>query len=289
MKSLNEYRELTEEYLKQILPVSEDAGAGLAEAMRYSLLAGGKRIRPVLVLAFCDALGGDLRSVLPAACALELIHTYSLIHDDLPCMDDDVLRRGKPTNHVVYGECTATLAGDALQALAFDTLLSSDLSHERLVRCAKILAEAAGYQGMCRGQFLDMAGEGCVLSAEQLTEINNCKTGALLSAACAIGTVAGGGSETQIHAASQFGELIGLAFQIRDDVLDVISTDAELGKTVGSDAEEKKNTYMALLGLEGCNAEIEALTASAVSVLKEHFSKTEFLAGLAETLAKRNH
>ena len=146
MKSLNEYRELTEEYLKQILPVSEDAGAGLAEAMRYSLLAGGKRIRPVLVLAFCDALGGDLRSVLPAACALELIHTYSLIHDDLPCMDDDVLRRGKPTNHVVYGECTATLAGDALQALAFDTLLSSDLSPERLVRCAKILAEAAGYQ-----------------------------------------------------------------------------------------------------------------------------------------------
>ena len=170
MKSLNEYRELTEEYLKQILPVSEDAGAGLAEAMRYSLLAGGKRIRPVLVLAFCDALDGDLRTVLPAACALELIHTYSLIHDDLPCMDDDVLRRGKPTNHVVYGECTATLAGDALQALAFDTLLSSDLSPERLVRCAKILAEAAGYQGMCRGQFLDMAGEGCVLSAEQLTK-----------------------------------------------------------------------------------------------------------------------
>ena len=259
MKSLNEYRELTEEYLQQILPVSEEAGAGLAEAMRYSLLAGGKRIRPILVLAFCDALDGDLRTVLPAACALELIHTYSLIHDDLPCMDDDVLRRGKPTNHVVYGECTATLAGDA---------------PERLVRCAKILAEAAGYQGMCRGQFLDMAGEGCVLSAEQLTEINNCKTGALLSAACAIGTVSAGGSETQIHAASQFGELIGLAFQIRDDVLDVISTDAELGKTVGSDAEEKKNTYMALLGPEGCNAEIETLTASAVSVLKEHFSQT---------------
>ena len=289
MKSLNDYRELTEEYLQHVISVPAGDGAGLAESMRYSLLAGGKRIRPVLSLAFCDSLGGDIGAALPAACALELIHTYSLIHDDLPCMDDDVLRRGKPTNHVVYVECTATLAGDALQSLAFETLISSPLPSEWLVRCTKILAEAAGYQGMCRGQFLDMAGEGCILSTEQLTEINNCKTGALLSAACAIGTVAGGGNETQIRAASRFGRLLGLAFQIRDDVLDVISTDAELGKTVGSDLQEKKNTYMSLLGLEGCNAEIEALTASAVSVLEENFPQTEFLAELARSLAKRNH
>ena len=240
-------------------------------------------------MAFCEALGGDIYAALPAACALELIHTYSLIHDDLPCMDDDVLRRGKPTNHVVYGECTATLAGDALQSLAFETMLSADLPVERLVRCIKILAKAAGYQGMCRGQFLDMAGEGCALTAEQLTEINNCKTGALLSAACAIGAAAAGAGDTKIEAASRFGSLLGLAFQIRDDVLDVISTDTELGKTVGSDAEEMKNTYMSLLGLDGCTAEIDTLTASAISILEEHFPRTEFLADLARSLAKRSN
>ena len=180
---MEEFKALAEEYLQHVISVPDDEGAGLAESMKYSLLAGGKRIRPVLALAFCEALGGDVYATLPAACALELIHTYSLIHDDLPCMDNDILRRGKPTNHVVYGECVATLAGDALQSLAFETLLSADLPPERLVRCTQILANAAGYQGMCRGQYLDMLGEGCILSTEQLTEINNCKTGALLSAA----------------------------------------------------------------------------------------------------------
>ena len=288
MMSYQDYKALAEEYLQHVISVPDDDSAGLAESMEYSLLAGGKRIRPVLALAFCEALDGDIYAALPAACALELIHTYSLIHDDLPCMDDDVLRRGKPTNHVVYGECTATLAGDALQSLAFETMLSAELPAERLVRCTEILAKAAGYQGMCRGQFLDMAGEGCTLTEEQLTEINNCKTGALLSAACAIGAAAAGAEDAKIDAASRFGSLVGLAFQIRDDVLDVISTDAELGKTVGSDAEEKKNTYMALLGLDGCTAEIDSLTASAISILEEHFPKTEFLADLARSLAKRN-
>ena len=284
---MEEYKALAEEYLQRVISVPDDEGAGLAKSMKYSLLAGGKRIRPILALAFCEALGGDVAASLPAACALELIHTYSLIHDDLPCMDDDILRRGKPTNHVVYGECVATLAGDALQSLAFETLLSADLPPERLVRCTQILAKAAGYQGMCRGQYLDMAGEGCILSAEQLTEINNCKTGALLSAACAIGAAAAGAEDTKIEAASRFGQLLGLAFQIRDDVLDVISTDHELGKTVGSDAEEKKNTYMSLLGIDGCTAEIDALTDSAIRILKENFSQTEFLADLARSLAKR--
>ena len=284
---MEEYKALAEEYLQHVISVPDDEGAGLAKSMKYSLLAGGKRIRPILALAFCEALGGDVAASLPAACALELIHTYSLIHDDLPCMDDDILRRGKPTNHVVYGECVATLAGDALQSLAFETLLSADLPPERLVRCTQILAKAAGYQGMCRGQYLDMAGEGCILSAEQLTEINNCKTGALLSAACAIGAAAAGAEDTKIEAASRFGQLLGLAFQIRDDVLDVISTDHELGKTVGSDAEEKKNTYMSLLGIDGCTAEIDALTDSAIRILEENFPQTEFLADLARSLAKR--
>ena len=268
MKSFAAYKSMADAFLQQAITVPAGEEGGLAESMRYSLLAGGKRIRPVLALAFCDALGGDIEKALPAACALEMIHTYSLIHDDLPCMDDDVLRRGKPTNHVVYGECTATLAGDALQSLAFETLASAPLESVCIVRCLKILSEAAGYRGMCQGQFLDMEGEGKSLTAEELSHINNLKTGALLSAACRMGASAAGADEKQLEAAGTFGSLLGLAFQIRDDVLDVISTDAELGKSVGSDVQEHKNTYMALLGMEGCNREIRRLTASAVAVLE---------------------
>lgn len=278
---------MADAFLQQAITVPAGEKGGLAESMRYSLLAGGKRIRPVLALAFYDALGGDIEKALPAACALEMIHTYSLIHDDLPCMDDDVLRRGKPTNHVVYGECTATLAGDALQSLAFETLASAPLESGRIVRCLKILSEAAGYRGMCQGQFLDMEGEGKSLTAEELTHINNLKTGALLSAACRMGAAAAGADEKQLEAAGTFGSLLGLAFQIRDDVLDVISTDAELGKSVGSDVQEHKNTYMALLGMEGCSREISRLTASAVAVLEENFTDTAFLSDLARSLAER--
>ena len=278
---------MADAFLQQAITVPAGEEGGLAESMRYSLLAGGKRIRPVLALAFCDALGGDTEKALPAACALEMIHTYSLIHDDLPCMDDDVLRRGKPTNHVVYGECTATLAGDALQSLAFETLASAPLESGRIVRCLKILSEAAGYRGMCQGQFLDMEGEGKSLTAEELSHINNLKTGALLSGACRMGAAAAGADEKQLEAAGTFGSLLGLAFKIRDDVLDVISTDAELGKSVGSDVQEHKNTYMALLGMEGCNREISRLTASAVAVLEENFTDTAFLSDLARSLAER--
>ena len=287
MKSFAAYKSMADAFLQQAITVPAGEEGGLAESMRYSLLAGGKRIRPVLALAFCDALGGDIEKALPAACALEMIHTYSLIHDDLPCMDNDVLRRGKPTNHVVYGECTATLAGDALQSLAFETLASAPLESGRIVRCLKILSEAAGYRGMCQGQFLDMEGEGKSLTAEELTHINNLKTGALLSGACRMGAAAAGADEKQLEAAGTFGSLLGLAFQIRDDVLDVISTDAELGKSVGSDVQEHKNTYMALLGMEGCNREISRLTASAVAVLEENFTDTAFLSDLARSLAER--
>ena len=262
---------------------------GLAEAMRYSLLAGGKRIRPMLVLEFCRICGGDIDAAMPVACAIEMLHTYSLIHDDLPCMDDDELRRGRPTNHVVYGECTATLAGDALQAEAFGTILRSALPAERKARCAEFLADAVGLDGMCGGQFLDMLGEGKKLSAQELTDINSRKTGALLTAACRMGVAAGGGNEAQLEAASLYGAAIGAAFQIRDDMLDVLGNEQELGKPIGSDAQEEKNTYMALYGAERCARMVEKLTAQAKDVLRGTFEDTAFLCALADSMAVRTN
>ena len=262
---------------------------GLAEAMNYSLLAGGKRIRPMLVLEFCRVAGGDIQAALPVACAIEMLHTYSLIHDDLPCMDNDDLRRGRPTNHVVYGECTAVLAGDALQAEAFGTILRSDLPPERKAACAEILAGAAGFDGMCGGQYLDMIGEGKTLSLDELNEINNRKTGALLVAACQMGVAAAGGGEAALAAAGHYGAAVGMAFQIRDDMLDVLSTDEELGKPVGSDMRENKNTYMALYGKEKCEQMIERMTDFAKNVLSEAFEDTDFLCALADSLANRQN
>ena len=261
--------------------------ATLADAMRYSLLAGGKRIRPMLVLEFCRIAGGDVEKAMPVACAIEMLHTYSLIHDDLPCMDNDELRRGKPTNHVVFGECTATLAGDALQAEAFGTILRSELPKERRADCAELLAGAVGLDGMCGGQYLDMAWEGRKLTEQELTDINSRKTGALLVAACQMGVAAAGGSEAMLAAAGHYGAAVGMAFQIRDDMLDVLSTEEELGKPIGSDAQEQKNTYMALMGAEGCQKTIDRLTAFAKGVLGEAFTDTEFLCALADAMAER--
>lgn len=261
--------------------------AGLADSMRYSLLAGGKRIRPILVLEFCRICGGSVDEAMPIACAIEMLHTYSLIHDDLPCMDNDTLRRGRPTNHIVYGECTATLAGDALQAEAFGTILRASLSAERRANCAACLADAVGLDGMCGGQYLDMLGEGKQLTEEQLDNINSRKTGALLIAACRMGVAAAGGSEKQMEAAARYGAAIGAAFQIRDDMLDVISTEAELGKPIGSDVQEKKNTYMALYGEERCAAMVNKLTRQAKDVLRGAFADTAFLDELAESMAVR--
>lgn len=275
-----------EEYFRGALslPLS-----GLAEAMRYSLLAGGKRIRPMLVLEFCRICGGDTEAALPVACAIEMLHTYSLIHDDLPCMDDDALRRGRPTNHVVYGECTATLAGDALQAEAFGTILRCGLPADRRALCAEFLADAVGLDGMCGGQYLDMLGENKVLSEEQLTDINSRKTGALLTAACRMGVAAGGGSEKMLEAAALYGAAIGAAFQIRDDMLDVLGSEGELGKPIGSDAQEMKNTYMALFGAERCAAMIDKLTARAKEALRGAFDDTAFLCALADSMAVRTN
>ncbi len=282
-----EYKSLVDAKLSEYFKPCGLSYDGLLESMRYSLTAGGKRIRPTLVLEFCRISGGDTDKALPVACAIEMLHTYSLIHDDLPCMDNDELRRGKPTNHVVYGECTATLAGDALQAEAFGTILRSPLPAEARASCAEILAGAVGSDGMCAGQYLDMTGESKLLSEDELNDINSRKTGALLTAACRMGVAAAGGNEAMLEAAAQYGACIGAAFQIRDDILDVISTSEELGKPVGSDAQEHKNTYMALLGEDKCMEMIEKLTEQAKSVLKTAFDDTQFLCELADSMVTR--
>ena len=288
--TLNEYRNRIDAALAEYFTLGDEfPQARLAEAMRYSLLAGGKRIRPILVLEFCRIAGGDVEAALPVACAIEMLHTYSLIHDDLPCMDNDALRRGRPTNHVVYGECTAVLAGDTLQAEAFGTILRCDLPADRKAACAEILASAVGLDGMCGGQYLDMSWEGRKLSEQELTEINSRKTGALLVAACQMGVAAAGGSRLMLDTAGHFGAALGMAFQIRDDMLDVLSTAEELGKPIGSDSQENKNTYMVLMGEEGCRQTVARLTDFAKNVLGEAFEDTAFLRAMADSLADRKN
>lgn len=283
----NEYKKLVDSKLSEFFNPSGMSYDGLLESMHYSLTAGGKRIRPALVLEFCRISGGDVEKALPVACAIEMLHTYSLIHDDLPCMDNDELRRGKPTNHVVYGECTATLAGDALQAEAFGTIARSELPAENKIACVEILADAVGSDGMCAGQYLDMVGESKRLTEEELDDINSRKTGALLIAACRMGVAAAGGSGEMLEAAVHYGACVGAAFQIRDDILDVISTSEELGKPIGSDAQEHKNTYMALLGESKCMEMIEKLTNQAKSALCGAFDDTKFLCDLADSMVTR--
>lgn len=282
-----EYKNLVDLKLSEFFNSSGLSYDGLLESMHYSLTAGGKRIRPTLVLEFCRISGGDIEKALPVACAIEMLHTYSLIHDDLPCMDNDDLRRGKPTNHVVYGECTATLAGDALQAEAFGTIARSELPAENKIACVEILADAVGSDGMCAGQYLDMVGESKRLTEEELDDINSRKTGALLIAACRMGVAAAGGSGEMLEAAAHYGACVGAAFQIRDDILDVISTSEELGKPIGSDAQEHKNTYMALLGESKCMEMIEKLTNQAKSALCGAFDDTKFLCDLADSMVTR--
>lgn len=285
----NEYKKYVDAKLSEYFKPSGLSYDGLLESMHYSLTAGGKRIRPMLVLEFCRISGGNIEKTLPVACAIEMLHTYSLIHDDLPCMDNDALRRGKPTNHVVYGECTATLAGDALQAEAFGTIARSQLPAEARVTCVEILADAVGSDGMCAGQYLDMVGEHKLLSEDELNDINSRKTGSLLTAACRMGVAAAGGNKAMLEAAAQYGACVGAAFQIRDDILDVISTSEELGKPIGSDAQEHKNTYMTLLGEYKCMQMIEKLTDQAKNAIAGAFEDTKFLCELADSMVTRKN
>lgn len=282
-----EYKELVDNKLNTYFNPAQLPYDGLLESMKYSLMAGGKRIRPMLVLEFNRICGGDTEKALPVACAVEMLHTYSLIHDDLPCMDDDELRRGKPTNHILFGEWTAVLAGDALQAEAFATILRSELPADRRAACAEMLANAVGADGMCGGQYLDMLGEGKDKTEEELIEIDSRKTGALIIAACMMGVAAAGGTDAQIEAAALFGAAIGTAFQIRDDMLDVLSTNEALGKPIGSDEREHKTTYMSLFGAENCSDMVKKLTERAKDVLKPEFEDTDFLFSLADLLAER--
>ena len=282
-----ELKSLVDRELDRFFRIPDAPQKVLLDAMRYSLNAGGKRLRPVLVLAFCRACGGDVQSALPVACAIEMVHTYSLIHDDLPCMDNDDLRRGKPTNHVIYGECTATLAGDALQAEAFRTILSSSLPAEVRAECARLLSDAAGIEGICGGQQLDMEGESKILNREELLEIHKRKTASMLVAACRMGIACGQGSAAQIDAANRYAEAMGLAFQIRDDMLDQISTEEELGKPIGSDEQEQKTTFMSLYGLERCEQEVHALTEQAIEAVDGLFDNADFLQSLARSMEVR--
>ncbi|MBR4953650.1 MAG: polyprenyl synthetase family protein [Oscillospiraceae bacterium] len=260
---------------------------GLREAMRYSLLSGGKRVRAALVLAFAKASGGSEEEAMPAACAVEMLHAYSLIHDDLPCMDDDDMRRGKPTNHIVFGECTATLAGDALQAEAFRAILRSGMAADRRAECAAILADAVGSEGMCGGQFLDMLGEDKESqTVAELEDLHSRKTGALIAAACMMGAASAGADEEKIAAAREYGYALGQAFQIRDDVLDKIASAAELGKPIGSDEESGKTTYLTLFGEEKCGELVAQLTAKAKNALSA-FNDIAFLEQLADDMAVR--
>ena len=265
----------------------------LLDAMRYSLLAGGKRVRPVLTLKFCEALCGTPEPALDYACAVEMLHTYSLIHDDLPCMDDDELRRGKPTCHVQYSEWLALLAGDAMQSAAFERLACARrTAPEANAKACGVLAKAAGCAGMCAGQYLDMVEVESRLTDEaRLTQIHTWKTAALLEAACLLGLTASAVKPTaeQWAAAECYARELGLAFQIRDDMLDVESTAEELGKPIGSDEENGKTTFVTLYGLDKCRELVAVHTRLAKESITGIFRNTEFLCALARSMAVRKN
>ena len=278
---LKAYQEYIETYLdSQCFLYPQQPQKVLFEAMRYSLLAGGKRLRPVFVFDFCSMCGGDWQATAPFAAAIEMVHTYSLIHDDLPCMDNDDYRRGRLTNHKVYGEANAILAGDALLTAAFGYLAKAPFNAETRIRAVAVLSECAGELGMVGGQVLDMMSEQRQCTAQEVIDIQSRKTGALIKAACQLGVLAGQGSEKQLEAAAAFAEHLGLAFQIRDDMLDVIGDAKELGKATGVD--NVKNTFVQLYGLEKCEELIRNHTDLAKEVLKV-FDKTDFMLDLSDS------
>ena len=284
------YREQIEKHLKTALPENSANFQVLYDAMRYSLYAGGKRIRPTLMQLSFEAVNGE-GEIAPYLCAIEMIHTYSLIHDDLPAMDDDDLRRGKPTNHKVFGEATAILAGDALLNEAFTWMLQDALEHDdmRRVQAAHVLAEASGSEGMIGGQILDMESENKVITLEELQNIHIHKTGALIAAAVKMGAILGGGSPEEVMALTFYGKYLGQVFQIVDDVLDKTSTDEELGKPVKSDVKNNKNTYLSFYDVETCYKIADELTAKAIKCLERVQGDTQLLEELATSLVHRKN
>lgn len=257
-----------EAILQTAVPDGDPLYQEVAEAMRYSLLAGGKRIRALFVLECCAALGGRREEALPLAAAIEMVHAYSLIHDDLPCMDDDDLRRGKPSCHKVYGEATALLAGDALLTLAFETAAGAPLPEGLRLRAVAALARAAGYRGMIGGQVIDLAYENRPMEPEVLATLHRLKTGALLSVSAQLGAIAASAGEDSQRALGDFAEDVGLAFQIADDILDAVGDEAKLGKPIGSDAEQGKTTFVTLYGVEASREQVRACTDRALCKLQ---------------------
>lgn len=284
-KRYDAYRTAVEAFLNKQL-TGQPKWADLYTAMRYSLLSGGKRIRPVMTLEFARLAGmADWANALPIACSLEFVHTYSLIHDDLPCMDDDDIRRGKPTNHKKFGETLAVLAGDALQPEAYHLILTAPmLSAEQRAACALILAEASGADGMVGGQVLDTLHES--KTQEDVTLVHRLKTGAMIAGACKLGVAAAGGSDAFLNAAEEYGYQLGLAFQIRDDMLDVIGDQEAFGKPIGSDKDEGKVTFVDLLGIDGCEKAVLECTDKAKAAVAA-YDADGFLAALADAMAIR--
>lgn len=274
--------------LERLLPSTATPPGTLHAAIRHSIFAGGKRLRPVLLLAACEACGGDAEQALPAACAVECIHTYSLIHDDLPCMDDDDFRRGRPTCHKVYGEAVAVLAGDALQPMAFELLLQSPAgSGFTAADLVRELAVTAGSLHLIAGQVRDLEGEGKTISFDELRLIHEGKTAALLTSSLRLGAMVAGASETQLADVTTFGHALGLAFQVIDDILDVTQSSEVLGKTAGKDAAAGKSTYPAILGLDASRAEAARLTDEARAALQHFGPGARRLGELAGHLLQR--
>jgi farnesyl diphosphate synthase len=271
--------------------VPEDTPAGLGDAMRYAVLDGGKRLRPLLVLAGCDAVSGHPAAAMRAAVAVELIHAYSLVHDDMPCMDDDALRRGKPTVHIRYGEAQAMLAGDAMQALAFEVLTPEEGVPPALqARLVGLLARAAGHEGMAGGQAIDLASVGRSLDESALRDMHRRKTGALLQASVLMGAACGPVDAAAWSALSTYGAAIGLAFQVVDDILDVTQASETLGKTAGKDLENNKPTYVTVLGLSAARRHADDLRDQALEALaRSGLSQASRLAWLADKVVDRHH
>lgn len=292
MEMLEYYAELTRAALDKYLPDTDCLQGSVIKAARYSLSAGGKRIRPALVMEFCRVCGGEPEDALPVACAIEMMHTFSLIHDDLPCMDDDDMRRGKPSCHKAFGECTALLAGDALAMLPYQIIaeaaLKKRISSDAALKIISLLGERAGIFGMIGGQVIDTENEGKELPQNILLEMYRMKTGALLDFCCRAGCIAAGAGADKQLAASEYAQKLGLAFQIIDDILDVTADEKLLGKPVGSDADSGKHTYVAAVGIENARAEAQRLTQQALNAL-DAFDDTEFLRELTMALLKRNY
>ena len=285
---LNRMQPTVEQALKRFAWPASAAPQRIVDAMNYSLRAGGKRLRPMLVLASCEAVGGDIAEAQPVAAAFEMIHTYSLIHDDLPAMDDDDLRRGQPTCHKAFDEGTAILAGDAMCTYAFEAILTHVRDPGKAVAAGRELASVAGLEGMVGGQMADLEGEGKTPSAEQLRYIHEHKTGALITGAVVCGGIMGGADASQLERLRSYGKAIGLAFQVVDDILDETATAEELGKSPGKDSATRKMTYPGLYGLDGAKKYAQELVTGACSQL-EGMNNAEALRTIADYFVARTH